>query len=288
MKWHSNNIKDIRNYFTSNLVRLYDKREANSIAGLVIRHLAEKENASEFELRSIEIPSAKITEAEEILKKLTGGMPVQYALGYTWFYGLRFMLNEATLIPRGETEELVQMIIKDNGERSGEILDIGTGSGSIAISLAANLPLMNLFGWDISAPALEIAAKNSQANDQHVKFEMVDILSDEIPESAKFDIIVSNPPYITESEKLIMLPNVVDYEPHLALFVPDNDPLLFYRNILEKSQKILKGNGLIYFEINEEMGSEMRSLSLSHGFKNLSLIKDINGRERFLKLSKDE
>ncbi len=218
---------------------------------------------------------------EEIISRLKNYEPIQYILRKTEFYGLPFFVNNSVLIPRPETEELVEWIIKENGERPIDILDIGTGSGCIAVSLAKNLPSVNVFAWDISAEALMVAKKNAELNEVDVKFENLDILKT-VNCSKKFDIIVSNPPYVTDSEKKEMEKNVLAYEPHLALFVPDDNPLMFYDRISDFALQNLFPGGKVYFEINRAKSDVVAQLLKKKGFAEVEVRKDISGNERMI------
>ena len=225
---------------------------------------------------------AMLFNAIERLKKQE---PIQYIQGYSDFCGLRFKVTPATLIPRPETSELVEWIASEHSGKIVNILDIGTGSGCIAISLAHKLPKSNVTAWDISTAALAVAAENSHNNGTEVTFERVDILSYE-PKSAQFDIIVSNPPYIKENEKSAMHNNVLDWEPHTALFVPDSDPLLFYRTIAEKGLQMLAPNGTLYFEINRAHGGETMEMLANYGYTDIELRKDFADNDRMIKAKK--
>ena len=225
---------------------------------------------------------AMLFNAIERLKKQE---PIQYIQGYSDFCGLRFKVTPATLIPRPETSELVEWIASEHSGKIVNILDIGTGSGCIAISLAHKLPKSNVTAWDISTAALAVAAENSHNNGTEVTFERVDILSYE-PKSAQFDIIVSNPPYIKENEKSAMHNNVLDWEPHTALFVPDSDPLLFYRTIAEKGLQMLAPNGTLYFEINRAHGTETMKMLADYGYTDIELRKDFADNDRMIKAKK--
>ena len=225
---------------------------------------------------------AMLFNAIERLKKQE---PIQYIQGYSDFCGLRFKVTSATLIPRPETSELVEWIASEYSGKIVNILDIGTGSGCIAISLAHKLPESNVTAWDISTAALAVAAENSRNNGTEVAFERVDILSYE-PKSAQFDIIVSNPPYIKENEKSAMHNNVLDWEPHTALFVPDSDPLLFYRTIAEKGLQMLAPNGTLYFEINRAHGAETMKMLADYGYTDIELRKDFADNDRMIKATR--
>lgn len=211
--------------------------------------------------------------------------PIQYIQGYSYFCGLRFKVTPATLIPRPETSELVEWIASEYSGKIVNILDIGTGSGCIAISLAHKLPESKVTAWDISAEALTVATENSRNNGTEVTFEHVDILSYE-PKSAHFDIIVSNPPYIKENEKSAMHNNVLDWEPHTALFVPDSDPLLFYRTIAKKGLTLLKSGGTLYFEINRAHGAETVEMLADYGYTGIELHKDFADNDRMIKATR--
>lgn len=219
-----------------------------------------------------------------IVSQLKIQKPIQYILGETDFFGLNFKVTPDVLIPRPETEELVDWIIKSTSDKPLSILDIGTGSGCIAISLAANLRKSHVSAIDISPDALEVSKSNALQNKVQVDFYLVDILDNsvEIP-SSPFDIIVSNPPYVRESEKLLMKPNVLDNEPHAALFVSDVEPLTFYNAIALRSKTLLKPGGIVYCEINEALGEETQKLFAQNGFKNIEIKKDLNGKDRMIK-----
>ncbi len=219
----------------------------------------------------------------DALQKLEQNIPVQHIIGETEFYGLPFTVNENVLIPRPETEELIQWIVQDCTKKDPKILDIGTGSGCIPITLKHQLPLAEVSSWDISDKALDVARHNAMINNVEVTFEQNDALNAEVAPDFKVDIMVSNPPYIMESEQSLMQKNVLEHEPHLALFVPDNNALLFYNAIADLATQILNPGGSIYFEINEALGQEMIVLMEGKGFKNVELRKDLNDKDRMLK-----
>lgn len=222
-----------------------------------------------------------------ILEKLNAFIPIQYILGKAHFYGLEFEVNENTLVPRPETEELVEWIVSGNVSKDNlKILDIGTGTGCIAISLAKNLPTAQVFAMDVSEKALETAKRNAELNGTTVTFLQQDVLvATDLHQ--EFDIIVSNPPYVRHLEKAEIKQNVLDNEPHLALFVEDDDALLFYRKIAQLAQQNLCGNGQLFFEINQYLGKEMRELFAEFPFNNVELRKDIYGNDRMMKAVKD-
>ena len=298
MKTPSNSVRDCRKYYAGELEKLYGSDEANALIMILLEHY--------FNIDRMKIalePDLRLSESELLtlhfaVKELLKNKPVQYIIGETEFCGMRFFVNENVLIPRPETQEMVEMIAnyarRDNAcvIRTGcKIIDIGTGSGCIAISLAKLMPDSDVTAVDISEKALEVARKNAEMNEVNVHFVQADILNPfvethgrtSLPIDNQYDIIVSNPPYVCESEKSEMRANVLDYEPSTALFVSDNDPLIFYRKILEFAQKALKPNGQIWFEINEKFGKEMKNLCLDMGFNNIEIIKDFRDRDRILK-----
>ena len=216
------------------------------------------------------------------IKSLKNNTPIQYVVGETWFFDLKISLGEGVLIPRPETEELVDWIINSE-KKEISILDVGTGSGCIPLALKNNLRQSQVSGCDISEKAIEIAEKNAKDLHIEVDFFSLDILNETKWEGEKLDVIVSNPPYIPIKEKLKMSANVLDYEPSLALFVPDNNPLLFYIKIAEFSVLYLKSKGSLYFEIHEEFGPETLNMLKSKGFGNLEMRQDLQGKNRMIK-----
>ena len=224
--------------------------------------------------------SADTEKLDRALERLAKGEPLQYVIGSTPFCGLTFRVDGRVLIPRPETAELVDWVAEDAAP-GGSLLDVGTGSGCIAISLAHRLPGWKVQGWDISEGALEVARDNNTLNGTEVEFRKVDILKAE--QDCRFDVIVSNPPYVMESEKGQMEDTVLDYEPHLALFVSDNDPLLFYRAIAEFGKKALVTGGKLFFEINPLEASALKEMLEEAGYHNIELRKDIFGKQRMIK-----
>ena len=285
-------IKEYRTQFIQELTPIYDAGEAESFFYLIVE---EKHQLKRIDLAlhpDLVFSEAEIVVWNSILEQLKQEIPVQYLLGKTSFYGLDFEVNENVLIPRPETEELVEWILKRqklNPETSGEsqnirILDIGTGSGCIAISLAKNLPNATVFAIDVSEKALATAKKNAENNSVNVAFINQNILKTE-DLGQQFDIIVSNPPYVRNLEKEEFKKNVLDNEPHLALFVEDNDALIFYKKIAELAQKNLSENGQLYFEINQYLGKEMIDLLEKMNFEAIELRKDIYGNDRMIRAS---
>jgi release factor glutamine methyltransferase len=283
-------IKDVFEDYKQ-LNKIYSTNETEAISLLTISEITTLSKASIKAFPERELTAEQAESFKNILTQLLTGKPIQYILGITEFYGLPFKVNPNVLIPRPETEELVEWIItegerlKVKGERfSGNILDIGTGSGCIAISLKKNLPEAQISAIDISEGALKTAQENAELNTVNVNFILTDILhiksEIEIPKS---DIIVSNPPYVTLEDKKQMHTNVTDFEPHTALFVPEDDPLLFYRAIADFALTNLTPGGLLFFEINESLGKETVQLLQDKGFINIELRQDMSGRDRMIK-----
>ena len=222
---------------------------------------------------------------DDILVRLKKQEPVQYIIGTEEFYGLTFEVNKHVLIPRPETGELIDWIIQEHKYNQVKILDIGTGTGCIAISLAKNLEAAEVVSWDISEEALQVAARNCLRNGVHVALELRDVLHASAT-GEQFDVIVSNPPYIAEKEKADMSANVLEWEPGLALFVPDDKPLLFYRKIAELGRDMLLPGGKLYFEINREYGRQTMDMLAVLGYKNVELRKDLFQNDRMIKAEK--
>lgn len=231
------------------------------------------------------IVADKILVVENIIKGLKNKQPIQYLIGFTEFMNLKLEVNKNVLIPRPETEELIYWIVEDtNTQPVLDVLDIGTGTGCIPIALAKSLNKANVSSIDVSEKAIETATRNAKSNHASVNFIDQDILNTQnLPQ--QYDIIVSNPPYVRNLEKIEIQKNVLDYEPHLALFVTDDDPLLFYRKIAQLALTALKPKGVLYFEINQYLGTETVSLLKQIGFKNSILKKDIFGNDRMIKAS---
>jgi len=292
-------LKNYKTTFLQELSSLYEEQEIESFFYIILEKLHGLKRIDLALNPQTVMDGAHLKQWENIISELKKQRPVQYILGETEFYGLRFLVNENTLIPRPETEELVELIIKSTNyelrNTKLKVLDIGTGSGCIAISLAKHLPTSEVFAIDVSEEALAVAKKNSELNDVKVNYINVDVLKiDDLKElvthnlqlATQFDIIVSNPPYVRNLEKDEIKPNVLEYEPHLALFVDDIDPLLFYRKIAELAIKNLNPNGKLYFEINQYLGKETIKLLEDFGFRNVELKKDIYGNDRMISCEK--
>ncbi|WP_461641474.1 peptide chain release factor N(5)-glutamine methyltransferase [Labilibaculum euxinus] len=284
----SNTIQSTINYIKKELSELYHARETESMAYILLEYVLNY-SKSQIQLnRSENISDDDFKQIASYTHELKTSKPIQYILGKTEFYDLTFKVNKHTLIPRPETEELVHAIINENRQEGLHILDIGTGSGCIPISLAKNLKNARVSSADISAEAIEKAKENAKLNQVDVHFFHRDILSWKNVDWDNFDIIVSNPPYVTEAEKSKMEKNVLDYEPHTALFVTDHDPLIFYRTISEMALLHLKKGGKLYFEINESLGNEMVELLEQKGFNSIRLRSDINGKNRMISAIKPQ
>ena len=278
-------IKEYKNLFAKQLSYIYDVGEVESFFFIILEN---KHQLKRIDLAldiNLEFSEIEIKTWNEILEKLKQQIPLQYILGTTSFYDLEFEVNNDVLIPRPETEELVAWILSNKemteSKHQIKILDIGTGSGCIAISLAKNISNAEVFAIDVSEKALAMAKKNASTNKVKVIFIEENILNTESLHQT-FDVIVSNPPYVRNLEKQEINKNVLDYEPHLALFVEDDDALLFYRKIAHLAQKNLSENGQLYFEINQYLGKQMIELLQETGFKNIELKKDIYGNDRMI------
>lgn len=292
-------------FLTTELSAAYDQPEAQAIAYRLLGHFLHVSRTDVLLDKSI---ADEQPDWLALLARLKAHEPVQYVLSEEEFYGRTFAVTPATLIPRPETEELVNLVIQDakqenlqssiferNAARSGfSILDIGTGSGCIAITLALELPGAHIFAWDVSPEALAVARQNAERLGAAVTFEERDALHSPFSSGAPpvlhsqaehrpFSILVSNPPYVARAEADRMHPNVLDYEPHLALFVPDDDPLLFYKAIADLGRKTLVPGGLVFLEINARFGSETAAVFLGQGYESAQVLRDLSGKDRFVR-----
>ena len=280
-------MKTTTSYIRETLYTLYPPEEIHSITRLILSHVCGLSYNQQILCKDKQIPEKEKEEIHAITDRLKKMEPLQYIFGETEFYSLPIKVNPSVLIPRPETEELVDMIIKSSTppHRKQNILDIGTGSGCIPITLAKHIPDAAVTAIDISEAALQTAKENAVLNNVDICFIHADILN--TSEAAElipgnFDIIASNPPYVTDKEKDAMCENVVAYEPHCALFVPDDDPLLFYTAIADFALSKLAPGGLIYFEINANYGSEICKMLQEKGFTQTELIQDLSGKNRFI------
>jgi len=233
-----------------------------------------------------EIPERFLIRLTQILERLETGEPIQYVLGFSEFYGLRLSVNPSVLIPRPETEELVRWILEGATDGQMRILDLATGSGCIAVALAKQLPIAKVYGLDFSVEALNLAESNARQAGCDVEFFHYDILERESLNFMTFDVMVSNPPYVVEDECDAMAENVIDFEPHEALFVSEQEPLIFYRRIVDLADGHLASGGKLFFEINERYGPEIRSLLVDRGYTSVELKKDLSGKDRMIKANK--
>ena len=260
------------------LVQLYPETEAAALVEWLLEyHLGLRRVDMLHFLEEKDLPEALKSDFE----RLKTGEPLQYILGFGPFYGREFEVNRATLIPRNETEQLVHLIIKENPGKGKKILDIGTGSGCIPVTLALEMKEPKVYAMDISEEALEVAVRNAKKLHASVDFFRCDILK-EVPQVEDLDILVSNPPYVPKKDQTEMHRNVVDFEPHVALFVPDTDALLFYREIGEKGRVLLKKGGRLYLEIYEKNALELKQLLEKLGYQKVSIHTDLNGKERMI------
>lgn len=268
-------------FIRNSLSDIYPRGEVDGFVKIIFRQLLNYESVDILLRKDNILPEFIPDKIAKVVKDLQKRRPIQYIFGTAYFHGHNFHVDGSTLIPRPETEELVDMIINENPDSDLSVLDCGTGSGCIAISLAIGLKFANVEAIDISEDALKVASGNAVALKAKVRFGKQDIL--DMPQvSEKYDIIVSNPPYIGECERSSMDSNVLDYEPNTALFVPDNDPLVFYRKIAEFGVTALKPGGRIYYEFNSRFPEEMRSMMTKLGYLDISVIRDMQGLYRFL------
>lgn len=274
----------LRRLFTEKLSGIYDTCEADGMFFRALSHCTGMGRLEYAAAKDDGFPDADAAYMVGILTELSRGCPLQYVLGVQRFAGYEFRVDGSVLIPRPETEELVQSVLQVNAGREGlRVLDIGTGSGAIAVSLALAEPSWRVAAMDVSAAALATAAANAARLGAGVEFIQDDILSPQaVLPAVKYDVIVSNPPYVLESEKSLMHRNVLEYEPALALFVPDDDPLLFYRAVSGFAADALAPGGKLYFEINSALGEATADLVRSCGFTDVVVSKDISGRDRFV------
>jgi len=272
------NLRSLFSEYKGQLTAIYPEQEAESLVYWLFEVFLGKKRLDIIQDKALlEIPLS----LQEALGQLLQGKPIQYIIGSAPFYGRDFEVGPEVLIPRNETEELVHLIIKENPQEGLKILDIGTGSGCIPVTLALEMNRPEVFAFDVSEAALDMAKRNAERLLASVVFQQLDILEEKIPYE-QLDVIVSNPPYVRYSEKERMHQNVLAYEPHLALFVFDEDPLLFYRVIAEKAKQSLKSGGKLYFEINEALGEDTKNLMEAWGYSQVNILKDLNGKDRIL------
>ena len=274
-------VSNILPFFKRELLGVAEQREITSWAYITINHLLDYNRSDCIINSNQKLSSDTVTELHKIIKDLKTNKPLQYILGKTEFYGLEFKVNKHTLIPRSETEELIDWILQED---FGSVLDIGTGSGCIPISLAKNSDA-KISAMDVSVEALKITKENAKSNQVRIDLIQQDILKLDILPTV--DLIVSNPPYVLDSEKEKMKDNILVFEPSLALFVEDENPLVFYKKIAELAFKSLNINGKLFFEINEKFGNEIITILLQIGFVDIELKKDMNDKDRMVKAIKN-
>ena len=279
------NLKDVIRHIKDELTNIYPERETNSLIEIILDHVVKLKKTDLLINREQTITHQQFKKIEDITKQLKKQKPIQQILGETEFYNITLKINPHILIPRQETEELVDWIIKDAPPQKINILDVGTGSGCIAIALAKNLPLASVTALDYKQEIIDIVKENAHLNDVKIRIIQSDILNEELPNET-YDLIVSNPPYVRPSEREFMKRNVLDFEPYESLFVNERNPLIFYRKIIQLAGKHLLDKGLVYFEINEHLGQEMVRLMKKHNFRNICLKKDLNNKDRMIKAQK--
>jgi release factor glutamine methyltransferase len=281
-------IRDFTTELATALQPVYPGPEAEAIAALVTEHLLALDSLQRRMRAQEAVPAAVVAQLPELQARLLSHEPVQYVLGSAYFDGMELAVTPATLIPRPETEELVRLVTQDwRGQAGLTLLDVGTGSGCLALALARALHPRQAWAVDISAEALAVARRNGQRYAPEVRFELVDILQQLPPgiAPATLDVLVSNPPYVRESERALMRENVLAWEPAAALFVPDADPLLFYRRLGEVGRTLLRPGGGLYFEINEAFGLETAALLVGQGYAGVRVVADMFDKPRMLRAS---
>ena len=290
MKIATNKLSDLYEFYKTELLSVYDIEELYAIFELVCEHYLRYSKADTKLKFNENLNQSDVLKIYDTAKALKTGEPIQYILGEADFYNLKFNVNSSTLIPRPETEELVDIILKsqttNNSFQSNRILDIGTGSGCIPITLKKNLPHSNVIGLDISEKALEVAKSNAIKNNVVVNFLNLDILSNN-QQLCTYNIIISNPPYVLNSEAKQMDARVLEHEPHVALFVEDNDPIIFYKRIIDLCNEHLEENGFLYFELNPLYALDVKNYAnASKIFNFTEVLNDMSGKQRFLKAQK--
>lgn len=281
-------LKNLRSYFFEQLKQSYSREEIQVFFVYLTEKYLGLDKASILLNFERKITTKEQHTFQKAIQRLIENEPIQYIIGETGFLNIHLKVNYKVLIPRPETEEIVEKVIqeikKESTDKSIKILDIGTGSGAIAISLAVKLPHANVFALDVSKEALGIAQENAMAQQVEIGFIHANVLKLEALGQA-YDVIISNPPYVRNSEKKQMHTNVLQYEPAQALFVTDEDPLIFYRKIGQLAYQHLNKNGVLYFEINEFLAKKTKDLLKEIGFQNIALYKDFRGKDRMIKVS---
>jgi len=289
MDYRDNILSNLKAGWKTELEQSYSIQEASQLLNRLIQHFVGISRVDQSLHPGYRLSESELIRLNNAVKRLLNEEPLQYITGVTDFYGLNLRVNPSVLIPRPETEELVDLILHEKNKKQINILDIGTGSGCIALALKKNLPESKVVAIDISKAALSLARSNATENHLEVQFYTCNILNfPTCPSGENFDIIVSNPPYVTQTDKKLMKKNVLGFEPHLALFVDDHDPLLFYRHIADFARLRLKKQGKLYVEINENYGAETVRLFGYHGLTKISMHTDIEGKNRFISAVKED
>jgi release factor glutamine methyltransferase len=285
---YNNNLSSVRTHFAAQLATVYNSNAIGQLFTQLTTHITALSKTQQFTNENYRITESEINTYNNAIQRLLQHEPLQYITGYEYFYDLKFSVNQHTLIPRPETEELVRLVLNNHSlnTKALTIIDIGTGSGCIGIALKKNIPNANVTLCDISIEALNTAKQNAINNNCEVSCEVIDVLNYQNYSWKTYDVIVSNPPYVMQQEEQCMQDNVVNYEPHTALFVPNNNPLLFYNAIGNLAMQHLATSGMLYVEINEALGNETASLLATIGFENVTIINDINDKPRIISASK--
>lgn len=280
----TNKLIDLLPYFRKKLSTLYDDREVENLFYWVCEV---KFDLMKFQVKhsNKRLSESELLQIRSIVKRLEKSEPIQYILGETEFYGCKIKVDPNVLIPRPETEELVEWVL-DNVFTEARVLDIGTGSGCIPIALKKRYGSLQVSAVDVSPKALEMAKSSAELNETRIEFIEMDILNPNVEQFEEYDVIVSNPPYVLESDKLQMSDNVLEFEPHLALFVEDNDPLLFYRNIAKIGLEILADGGFLFFEIHEKFGAQTKEMLEDLGYTDVIVREDMQDKDRMIRCQK--
>lgn len=285
MRVAGNKLKHIHDFFRTELKDSYAASEIEALFAAAAEHVLGFSKTDLVLNAEKNINQSDLLKLYNCVKDLKKNIPLQYVLGESWFYGLKFRVSQSVLIPRPETEELVELVLKEN-KSVASILDVGTGSGCIPVSLKKHLPAAEVSACDISQDALDVAKTNAAENNTTVRFFEIDILERQLPQ--KFELIISNPPYIKESEKQQMEKNVLEHEPHSALFVEGDDAIIFYKKIIDLCASSLHKKGRLYFELNPLTAVEVNDYAKKAGiFEQTFLIKDMSGALRFFKATKN-
>ena len=287
MRIPTNQYKSILSFAQKELTEIYPPEEIQSLVFLLFEDISELKKVDIILNLQKGVSESELLKYNFAIKDLKRGKPIQHILGYGWFDGLKFDVSPSTLIPRPETEELVQMLFEaENKFNNLEIIDLGTGTGCIPISLKKRMPQHHFTAVDFSDEILKLAGKNALKHETPISIRLCDLLSPSTDFAGLWDVIISNPPYVLESDKSAMHPNVLNHEPSSALFVPDDNPLLFYKSILKFAGKHLNKGGRLYFEIHEKQGKNLLNLLIENHYNPFPVVADIFGKDRFVKAIK--